>query len=119
MIAKMQISKNPIKRVIFVLSSVLIFGLSVLVWYTINVQIKLVETSALESAKLYSQALAEFRTIYTSEVVQKVDPHPDFEVNATRIRLMSTPESGHDLRGYAASKRRAAPSFGETVLVVV
>ena len=39
--------------------------------------------------------------------------------NATRIRLMSTPESGHDLRGYAASKRRAAPSFGETVLVVV
>ena len=80
MIAKMQISKNPIKRVIFVLSSVLIFGLSVLVWYTINVQIKLVETSALESAKLYSQALAEFRTIYTSEVVQKVDPHPDFEV---------------------------------------
>ena len=39
--------------------------------------------------------------------------------NTTRIRLMSTPESGQDLRGYAASKRRAAPSFGETVLVVV
>ena len=41
------------------------------------------------------------------------------ETNTTRIRLMSTPESGQDLRGYAASKRRAAPSFGETVLVVV
>ena len=40
-------------------------------------------------------------------------------LNTTRIRLMSTPESGQDLRGYAASKRRAAPSFGETVLVVV
>ncbi len=44
---------------------------------------------------------------------------PEYKPNATRIRLMSTPESGQDLRGYAASKRRAAPSFGETVLVVV
>ena len=43
----------------------------------------------------------------------------EYKRNTTRIRLMSTPESGQDLRGYAASKRRAAPSFGETVLVVV
>ena len=56
-------------------------------------------------------------SIWTPFKYEPRDTLPD--ANATRIRLMSTPESGHDLRGSAASKRRAAPSFGETVLVVV
>ena len=80
MIAEKQIHNSPGKRAIFVSSSILVLGIVGLVWYIMNFQNNLIETSALESAKLYSQALAEFRTIYTSKVVQKVNPHPDFEV---------------------------------------
>ena len=38
---------------------------------------------------------------HTSEVLHATNG-AHFDPNATRIRLMSTPESGHDLRGYAA-----------------
>ena len=80
MIAKKQIPNIPGKRAIFTSSCILVLGIVVLVWYVINFQDNLVETAALESAKLYSQALAEFRTIYTAKVVQKVNSHPDFEI---------------------------------------
>lgn len=80
MSAKKQISNIPVKRTVFASSSILVLGMVGLVWYIINFQDNLLQTSALESAKLYSQALAEFRTIYTAKVVQRVNPHPDFEV---------------------------------------
>ena len=80
MIAKKKIYDSHRKRAIIVSSSVIALGIVGLVSYIINFQNNLVETSALESAKLYSQALAEFRTIYTAKVVKKVNPHPDFEV---------------------------------------
>lgn len=38
-------------------------------WYTSNLQEELVRSSTHHSAQLYSQALADFRTLYTSEVV--------------------------------------------------
>jgi len=37
-----------------------------------NLSEELIETSAIQNAQLYSQAIAEFRTIYTSEVISKV-----------------------------------------------
>ena len=64
MIANKQIPNISDKRAIFVSSSILVLGMVGLVWYIINFQDNLVQTSALESAKLYSQALAEFRTIF-------------------------------------------------------
>jgi signal transduction histidine kinase/CheY-like chemotaxis protein len=49
----------------------LIFAVSIagVLWHTQTLQTKLVESAALNSAQLYSQALAEFRSLYTSEVV--------------------------------------------------
>ena len=79
-IMKKQSHDNFGKRAVFVSSSILVFGIAGLVWYIITFQNNLVETSALESARLYSQAVAEFRTIYSAKVVQRVDLHPDFEV---------------------------------------
>ncbi len=80
MIANKQIPNISDKRAIFVSSSILVLGIVGLLLYITNFQHNLIETSALESAKLYSQALAEFRTIYTAKVVQNVNSHPDFEV---------------------------------------
>jgi len=61
--------------VVFVVSSV------VLVIYVINLQKSIVNSTALDSAKTYSDALKEFRDIYTSEVVSTVMEHPDFNVS--------------------------------------
>ena len=41
-------------------------------WHASHLQANLVKTMSLGNAKLYSQALAEFRTLYTSEVVERV-----------------------------------------------
>jgi hypothetical protein len=48
----------------------LIFAVSIagVLWHTQTLQTKLLESPALNSAQLYSQALAEFRSLYTSEV---------------------------------------------------
>ncbi len=71
---------NSFKKHIFISLLVVILSIVGLLWYIINLQNRLIETSALESAKLYSQALDEFRTLYTDNVVEKVNLHPDFEV---------------------------------------
>ncbi|WP_163833667.1 ATP-binding protein [Spartinivicinus ruber] len=51
----------------------LIFSFSCLAllisWYIFHLQSQLVKSSAISSASLYSQALKEFRSLYTSEVV--------------------------------------------------
>ncbi|HLE72100.1 MAG TPA: hypothetical protein VJH87_20650, partial [Vicinamibacteria bacterium] len=49
-------------------------GLGLLLWYFSRVQSRVIETMALENAALYTQALEEFRTLYTSEVVERVRP---------------------------------------------
>ena len=41
-------------------------------WHLTRLQSQLNESSALEHAKLYSEAIAEFRTMYTQEVVETV-----------------------------------------------
>ena len=52
-----QVSKNSGNRTIFALSFMLVLGIVGLVWYVVSFQHSLVETTALESAKLYSQAV--------------------------------------------------------------
>ena len=55
-----------------VLAIALALGLGVVLWHVSRLQSRVIETMALENAALYSQALAEFRTLYTSEVVERV-----------------------------------------------
>ncbi|MEE9149061.1 MAG: ATP-binding protein [Candidatus Tectomicrobia bacterium] len=60
------------ERTILVLALMLCVGVGCLLWYMSRVQATLVTSIALQHASLYAQALAEFRTLYTSEVVETV-----------------------------------------------
>ena len=80
MITKKETRDRAGRRPILVATAILVVAVAWLVWYTINFQNSLVETTALESAELYSHALTEFRMIYSAEVVQKVDSFPGFEI---------------------------------------
>ena len=78
-----------------VLAIVLAVGLGSIVWYVSRVQSRVIETMALDNAALYSQALAEFRTLYTSEVVERIRPlgievTHDYETTAGAIPLPAT-----------------------------
>ena len=46
-----------------------------MIWHAGQLQSQLTESAALRTAKLYSIALAEFRTFYTREIVEKVSKH--------------------------------------------
>ncbi len=61
-------------RIVWVLAAGFAVGLVTAIWYVSRLQSTLVQSMALESAALYTQALAEFRTLYTSEVVERVRP---------------------------------------------
>ena len=50
-------------------------GVAIVLGRTWRLQSNLIESTAVGTAELYSEALAEFRTIYTSEVVERVRPH--------------------------------------------
>jgi PAS domain S-box-containing protein len=60
------------ERTILVLT--ILFGLGVvcMLWYVSHLQSNLIASTVLQDASLYSQALGEFRTLYTSEVVDTV-----------------------------------------------
>jgi len=45
---------------------------SLLVWHQRRVQTKVLQSTALQNAQAYSEALATFRTLYTSEVVERL-----------------------------------------------
>lgn len=62
------------------LSILLVGGVVALFMYIVNIQTRIIEAAALENARLYTDALVEFRTLYTSEVVAKVAAHADFSV---------------------------------------
>ncbi|MEM9457728.1 MAG: response regulator [Myxococcota bacterium] len=47
-----------------------------LVIYVTRLQQELLRSSALESARLYSEAITEFRTVYSSEVVERLRDQP-------------------------------------------
>ena len=80
---------------ISVLAIVLAVGLGYILWHVSRVQSRVIETMALDNAALYSQALAEFRTLYTSEVVERIRPlgievTHDYETRAGAIPLPAT-----------------------------
>jgi PAS domain S-box-containing protein len=59
-------------RTILVLLLMLCIGIGCMLWYVSHLQSNLIASIALQDASLYSQALAEVRTLYTSEVVETV-----------------------------------------------
>src|SRR6266487_393552 len=63
------------ERTILVLMILFCFGMGGMLWYVSRLQSNLIASIALQDAALYAQALAEFRTLYTSEVVETVRQH--------------------------------------------
>ena len=55
-----------------IIAGLFIASIVAILVYVWQLQAKVVETSALNSAALYSQALSEFRTLYTSEVIARL-----------------------------------------------
>jgi PAS domain S-box-containing protein len=62
------------ERAILVLLLLFCLGMGCMLWYVSRLQSNLITSIALQYASLYAQALAEFRTLYTSEVVETVRP---------------------------------------------
>lgn len=58
-------------RIIIILLVVFIVVVSAMLWHFSWLQSNLINSSALRTARLYSVALTQFRTLYTSEVVSK------------------------------------------------
>jgi PAS domain S-box-containing protein len=62
------------ERTILMLLLLFCLGMGCMLWYVSRLQSNLIASIALQDATLYAQALAEFRTLYTSEVVEIVRP---------------------------------------------
>ena len=58
------------KPVIFVLVTLFVAGVVFTMWHLSRLQSQLNETTALEHAKMHVETIAEFRTLYTEEVVE-------------------------------------------------
>ncbi len=83
------------KHTTLVVSAMFALGFGATVWHLSRLPTQLVESAALNHAALYAQALAEFRTIYTSEVVARVKPQGikvthDYETTDGAIPLPTT-----------------------------
>jgi PAS domain S-box-containing protein len=64
-----------LKRTVEVLSALFVAAGTLLLWHQSHVHSELVQSIALENARAYSQALAAVRSVYTSEVVDRVRGH--------------------------------------------
>jgi PAS domain S-box-containing protein len=62
------------ERTILVLLLLFCLGMGCMLWYVARLQSNLITSIALQDASLYAQALTEFRTLYTSEVMEIVRP---------------------------------------------
>jgi adenylate cyclase len=60
------------ERTILMLTLMFCIGAGCMLWYVARLQSNLIASTVLQDASLYSQALGEFRTLYTSEVVDTV-----------------------------------------------
>jgi len=71
------LSHRPLKNWQFILILVLLFFFATLgaVWHVSQLQSRLIESDAIKNARLFSDALTEFRTLYTSEVVNTAKRH--------------------------------------------
>ncbi len=82
-------------RTILVLAILLLAGLGLMTWHINRLQANLVTTMGLATADFYAQAIEEFRTLYTSEVVDRVLEHgievvSDYEDKPGAIPLPAT-----------------------------
>ena len=64
----------PHRRPIFVAGVLFLVAVAVTVAHVHGLQTQLVRTQALQNAKLLTGAVAEFRTVYTSEVIERLRP---------------------------------------------
>ena len=83
------------ERTILVLTIMFCAGVAGVLWQVSRLQSDLVASVTVQHAALYSQALAEFRTLYTSEVVERVRGHGidvthDYATRARAIPLPAT-----------------------------
>src|SRR5215510_7219445 len=62
------------ERTILVLLLLFCLGMGCMLWHVSRLQSNLITSIALQDASFYAQALADFRTLYTSEVVETVRP---------------------------------------------
>ncbi len=79
----------------WILTVVFALSLATVAWYTIRQNQLLVEASAMDSARLYTEALAEFRSLYTSEVVDRlrdtdIEVVHDYDVRSGSVPLPAT-----------------------------
>jgi signal transduction histidine kinase/ActR/RegA family two-component response regulator len=77
------------------LALVLLMALGLTAWQVSRVQNELLQETAIHNASLYSEAIAEFRSVYTSEVVARVTAHGitaahDYEARDGTIPLPAT-----------------------------
>lgn len=83
------------EQIVLVLLLLFCAGMAGMLWHVSRVQSNLTIAIALQNASLYAQALAEFRTLYTSEVVQTVrnqgiEVSHDYAIKAGAIPLPAT-----------------------------
>ena len=69
------LSRSLSKYPLLTLATLGFGGAGVLLWHFSQLSSELKEAAAIESAARYSEVLAEFRTLYTSEVVSRLRPH--------------------------------------------
>ena len=82
-------------RTLLALSMLFVVALAGLLWQQSRQRLRLVESTALQHAAQYSEVIAEFRTLNTSEVVQSVKGHGtqvtrDYEGKEAAIPLPAT-----------------------------
>ncbi|VAX09804.1 Two-component system sensor histidine kinase [hydrothermal vent metagenome] len=65
-------SQRPLENWQFILALVIFFSVATfaILWHISRLQSQLIESTAINNAQLLTNALAEFRTLYTSEVVK-------------------------------------------------
>lgn len=83
------------KRTVITLLIILVIGILITLIPLQKLSDELIESNALQNARLYSQAITEFRTVYTSEVVSKmeaqgVDISHDYHDKENAIPLPAT-----------------------------
>ena len=82
-------------RPVLVVGSVFVASVALTLWFVYDHQSRLIETQALQQARAHSQALSEFRTLYTATVVATAQAHGldvthDFASRENAIPLPAT-----------------------------
>jgi adenylate cyclase len=62
------------RQTILLLALLFIGGVSIALWNMSSLSDSLIETQALQNATLYAQAITESRTLYSSDVVSRINP---------------------------------------------